>query len=76
MKLTREERETVILWSQADRVATVSSLDPKVQRRMLRSFGKPGEERGSWMRWTVPLSSVLPRRIGAKKGSGGQFGRS
>lgn len=68
MGLTREERETVILFSQADGVATVTTSDPVVRRRMTRLFGKPAEEWDLTKRWVVPVANVLPRRIGSKKG--------
>ena len=74
MGLTRVERETVILFSQADEMATVTTSDPVVRRRMTRLFGKPAEEWDLTKRWVVPVGSVLPRRLPGKGRSGGQFG--
>lgn len=76
MGLTREERETVILFSQADDVATVTTSDPVVRRRMTRLFGKPVEEWDLTKRWVVPVGSVLPRRLPKKGPRGGQFGEA
>ena len=74
MGLTRAERETVILFSQADDVATVTTSDPVVRRRMTRLFGKPVEEWDLTKRWVVPVGSVLPRRLPRGARHGGQFG--
>lgn len=68
MRRTRAEMETIILFAADETNATVTTSDPKIRRRMQRLFGKPVDEWGETKRWVLPLSNVLPRRIGAKKG--------
>ena len=68
-KLTREERETVIITNEEGQV-TVYSLSPTMQRRLRKRLGKPTCVEGDTHTWegltTETISVVLPRRRSAK----------
>ena len=59
MSLTAPERETLILWSDADSTATLTTLSPREARRFKKAFpGISPEISGPTHRWTVPLDRL------------------
>lgn len=63
--LTRLERETIIVFNEAEKLATITTNSPSIARKMTSRFGNPlvhkaGSE--TW-EWEVPKAQVpLPRR--------------
>lgn len=63
-KLTKAERETIILWSEVDRVATITTLSASVAKRFRKLWGAPTVEMGGTSRWEIPLDDL---RVGKRR---------
>lgn len=67
MRLTNEEKETIILFNEADNTATVETFQGKIIRRMEKEGVKPVKEDSYGMkRYIVPKSWVKvypPRKV-------------
>ena len=66
---TKEERETILRTSQADKVWICYSDDPILVRKMNTRFG-PGKPKGEGWEWTVPKGRIsflslpgVPRKV-------------
>lgn len=63
--LSRLERETIIVFNEAERLATVTTNSPGIAKKMTRLFGNPlsHKEGSETWEWEVPKAQVpLPRR--------------
>ena len=58
VRITREERESGIVWNEADDTALLWTLSEPIKRRMLRRFGPATSTHGSCQEWEIPKSCV------------------
>src|SRR4030095_2177668 len=60
IKLTQEERETIIRASAADRTWDIITADPRVTRRLQKKGYKPDDRKNPWgyVSFTVPFDRV------------------
>lgn len=60
---TKLERESGILWNEAEENAVLWTVSEAVKRRMTRILGEPTSTRGPCQEWAFPKSWVkLPRK--------------
>jgi len=59
---SKEERETILRTSQADKVWICWSDDPWMSGRMRRMFG-PGHPKGAGTEWVVPKGKITFRSL-------------
>lgn len=70
MKLTKEERETGIIWDENSETALLWTLSEPIKRRMSQRLGPPTSVRGVCAEWQFPKSWVRlptkPRTLSAE----------
>ena len=70
MKLTKEERETGIIWDESTETAVLWTLSEPIKRRMSQRLGPATSVRGLCAEWQFPKSYVRlptkPRSLSAE----------
>ena len=63
MSLTRDERETGILWDEGSDTALLWTASEPIKRRMIKRLGQPTSTAGMTAEWRFPKSWVrLPAK--------------
>ena len=69
----REERETIIVWSDADETATIWTASDSVYRQMVKRGWVPSADGERHAQFVVPKSCVkLPRQKSSTRGFAGR----